>query len=63
MKRLNSDGKFEFGIYEVFYDEQGNVKSSTRDSLTPTCSSEEDLKYELEIMMEAFRKETLLYRP
>ncbi|BDD05593.1 hypothetical protein [Aureibacter tunicatorum] len=62
LKRRNSDGDFEFGIYEVYYDENGNVKGWTKDSLTPTCSDEENLKYELqERMMKAFEKETLTY--
>ena len=61
MKRKNDQGHFDFGIYEVFYDDNGNVHGATGNSLTPVCGSEDDLKEELKIMMEAFDKETLTY--
>ena len=61
MKRENNEGQFEFGIYEVFYDDNGKVIASTENSLTPVCDSEEDLRIELNIMMKAFDKETLTY--
>ena len=61
MKRKNNQGQFDFGIYEVFYDDNGKVKSWTENSLTPVCDSEEDLKEEIKIMMNAFQKETLTY--
>ncbi len=62
MKRLNNEGKYEFGIYEVYYDDNNYVQGWTENSLTPVCSSEEDLLYELELMKEAFKKESLTYK-
>jgi hypothetical protein len=62
MKRKNETGEYEFGIYEVYYDEKGNIESWTENSITPTCASEEDLNSELVLMLEAFKKETILYR-
>ncbi len=61
MKRLNNSGDYEFGIYEVYYDDKGNVTGCTENSITPTCSSEKDLLFELETMKEAFKKETILF--
>ena len=46
MKRKNSEGDYDFGIYEVYYDDNGKVKGWTEDSMTPVCSSSDDLKYE-----------------
>lgn len=60
MKRIN-DGQFEFGIYEVHYDDNGKVQGWTENPLTPTHESEKDLKSELKRMMTAFEKETLTY--
>ena len=63
MKREISDQEVEFGIYEVHYNEKGEVQGYSADSMTPTCGSEEDLKYELkERMLKAFQKETLVYK-
>ena len=61
MKRKNEAGEYDFGIYEVFYDENGKVVSWTEESMTPVCPSEEDLEYELNLMREALKKDTLLY--
>lgn len=61
MKREINPKEFEFGIYEVYYDDNGKVNSWTEESLTPTCDSEEGLFIELELMKEAFKKEILLY--
>jgi hypothetical protein len=60
MKRKNDEGGFDFGIYEVFYDDNGKV-SWTENSLTPLCDSADELKEELRIMMDAFDKETLIF--
>lgn len=62
MKRKNSEGDYEFGVYEVYYDEKGNVSSWTTKSLTPTCSSAEDLEHEMNVMMKAFKQETIEYK-
>jgi hypothetical protein len=62
MKRKNDSGEYDFGIYEVYYDDNGEIISSTVNSMTPVCPSEEDLAYELTLMQEAFKKETLIYK-
>lgn len=59
MKRKNESGEYEFGIYEVYYDKNGNIESWTENSLTPVCTSEEGLLDELNLMLDAFKKETL----
>lgn len=62
MRREVAPGEFEYGIYEVYYDDEGNVSGYTKNSMTPTVDSVEDLKYELEIrMMKAFDLETIDY--
>jgi hypothetical protein len=61
MKRKNDQGQFDFGVYEVFYDDNGKIARWTENSVTPTCESENDLKSEIKIMMDAFDKETLTY--
>jgi len=59
MKRKNDQGQCVFGIYEVFYDDDGKLKGWTENSLTPVCESEDDVKAEMKIMMGAFDLETL----
>lgn len=61
VKRKIQNGQHEFAIYEVYYDETGKVVSMTQNPLTPACSSEEDLLYELNVMMKAFKEDTLDY--
>ena len=61
IKRMTEIGEYEFAIYEVYYDEAGNVSRWTENPLTPNCLSEDALRHELTIMMEAFKKETLEY--
>lgn len=61
MKRKIDHSNYEFGIYEVYYDDNGVIKGCTVNALTPTRESREDLKLELELMKEAFKKEVLDY--
>lgn len=61
MKRKNEKGEYDFGIYEVFYDDNGKVVSWTQESMTPVCSSEDGLDHELNLMRETLKKDTLLY--
>lgn len=61
MKRKNNEGQYEFGIYEVHYDNNNKVECWTENPLTPTHESIESLKSELSRMMTAFEKETLPY--
>jgi len=62
MKHKNSDSEFEYGVYEVYYNENGEVKGYTENSMTPTVDSPEGLKKELEIMLKAFDQEILEYK-
>jgi hypothetical protein len=61
MKHLNEEGNYEFGIYEVYYDDNGKVVGWTAESLTPVFESEKVLQEELNNMMQAFKEETLLH--
>ena len=61
MKREISKGEFEFGIYEVYYNEDGTINGYTKDSLVPVVDSADGLKHEMEIMMKAFDKVVLKY--
>jgi hypothetical protein len=61
MKRKNESGEYEFGIYEVYYDKNGNIESWTENPLTPVCPSEEGLLYELNLMLDALKKDTLIH--
>jgi hypothetical protein len=61
MKRKNQSGEYDFGIYEVYYDDKGSVVSWTKEPITPVSPSEEGLDHELNLMREALKKETLLY--
>lgn len=62
MKRKISESEFEFGIYEVYYNEDGSVKGYTENSLTPVVDNPEGLKREIEIMLKAFDQEILDYK-
>lgn len=61
MKREISEDVFEYGIYEVYYDDDGAVSSWTENSMTPTVDSPEGLREELEIMKKAFDLDVLDY--
>ena len=61
MKREVSQNEFEFGIYEVFYNEDGTIKGYTQDSLVPVVDSIHGLKQELGVMLKAFDKDVLNY--
>lgn len=62
MKRKTSETDFEFGIYEVYYNEDGSIQGYTKNSLTPVVDSPEGLKYELQVMLKAFDKKILEYQ-
>lgn len=62
MKRKISDSEFEYGIYEVYYDENGIVQGCTENSMVPTVDNPEGLKHEIEIMLKAFDQEILEYK-
>jgi metal-sulfur cluster biosynthetic enzyme len=61
MKKLNEQGEYEFGIYEVHYDDNDKVISHTMDPITPVCPSAEKLEEEIEIMKKAFKLDILNY--
>lgn len=60
IKHLNEDGEYEFGIYEVYYDNNGKVVGWTAQSLTPVYESAEMLLEELDNMKNAFKEEILI---
>ena len=62
MKKKNVVGDYEFGIYEVYYDDNGNVNGWTKDSMIPVLPSEDDLRCTLDMMKAALNKETLIYK-
>jgi len=62
MKRKTAESEFEFGIYEVYYNEDGSVKGCSENSLTPVVDNPEGLKHEIEIMLKAFDHEILEYK-
>ena len=59
MKRKTSESEFEFGIFEVYYNEDGSIKGHTENSLTPVVDNLVGLKHEIEIMLKAFDQEVL----
>ena len=50
--RIGKNGS-DFGIYEVFYDDDNRIQGWTAESLVPTCDSAEGLREELTLMMRA----------
>lgn len=62
LKRKNESGEYEFGIYEVYYDNNENIESWTENPLTPVCASEEGLLEEMNLMLDALKKDTLIYK-
>jgi hypothetical protein len=53
------DGEDIFGIHEVYYDEQGNVKNWTINTLGPQGETYEELIEDLSMWMTAFDKPLL----
>lgn len=58
---MNEEGEYEFGIYEVYYDDNGKVVGWTESPVSPVCPSAEELLQELDSMKEAFKQETLTH--
>jgi len=61
MKKINDCGDAEFGVYEVYYHENGVVKGYSLNSVTPTAESLEALKTDLGLMSESLSKDVLTY--
>ena len=61
MKREISENEFEFGIYEVYYNENGKINGWTEESIVPVVDNKEGLKSEVVEMLKAFNSETILY--
>lgn len=50
--RVGKNGS-DFGIFEVFYDDDNRIQGWTEESLVPTCGSVDGLREELNLMMRA----------
>ncbi|MFM8833608.1 MAG: hypothetical protein ACKOEV_08270 [Cytophagales bacterium] len=59
ISRTNETGQAEYGIYEVFYIDDGSVKGWTKESLTPPSASLAELKEDLELMVAACQLEPI----
>jgi hypothetical protein len=59
LKFKNGSGGTEVGIFEVIYNDIGDIISWTSNSITPTCETVEDLEFELELIKSAFNKSVL----
>lgn len=59
IKHTHENGQVEFGIYEVFYFDDGSVKGWTKEPLTPTSPSLAELKEDLNLMVAACEAEPL----
>lgn len=61
MKRTYENGEEEFGLYEVYYDENGQPNGWSADARPITAESLEGLKWVQEKFAEALEKPVLLY--
>ncbi|MFM8744255.1 MAG: hypothetical protein ACKODM_13160 [Cytophagales bacterium] len=59
ISRTNETGQAEYGIYEVFYFDDGSVMGRTKESLTPASASLTELKADLKLMVAACEVEPL----
>jgi len=60
MKRVFDCEEF-YGIYEVFYNKKGEIKSHSTEPVEPHGNTLEELKQDIEWMLEATKKEVLDY--
>ena len=51
----------DYGVYEVYYDQEGNPHSMSEDPITPTAESLQDLSDTLQLFLEALQKDALNY--
>jgi hypothetical protein len=61
MKRVFENGDSEYGIHEVYYDNNDKVKAWTENAIAPTGDDIKELKQTLERMALAAKKPILDY--
>ena len=59
IKSIDQTGEVNFGIHEVYYDENNIPHSCTAEPIVLTAESIEDLKADLELINKAFSKPVL----
>lgn len=62
IKRENPSGEVTYGIYEVHYDMEGNLKGHTENPISVIGESIEDLKFDIENLKESLNKDVLTYQ-
>jgi len=61
LEREYTDGTKWLGIYEVYYDDEGNPQYCSSMPVAPYGDNLEDIAGDLQSMIEAISKPTLLY--
>ena len=62
IKREQSSGEVTYGIYEVYYDLEGNVRGHTENPISVIGESIDDLKFDIENLKESLNKDVLTYQ-
>ena len=62
IKRENPSREVTYGIYEVHYDMEGNLKGHAENPISVIGESIEDLKFDIENLRESLNKDILTYQ-
>jgi len=62
IKREQSSGEVTYGIYEVYYDLEGNMRGHTETPISVIGESIDDLKFDIENLRESLNKDILTYQ-
>ncbi len=59
LKKLDMEGNYQYGIYEVYFDDDGTIMGHTDEALSPMELSINELKQTLKAMIKGLDKEIL----
>tara|TARA_B100001287_G_C22190855_1_gene303447 strand:- start:42 stop:314 length:273 start_codon:yes stop_codon:yes gene_type:complete len=62
IKRENPSGEVTYGIYEVHYDMEGNLRGHSENPISIIGESIEDIKFDIENLTKSLQKDILTYQ-
>ena len=62
IKRENPSGEVKYGIYEVHYDMEGNLRGHSENPISIIGESIEDIKFDIENLTKSLQKDILTYQ-
>ncbi len=62
IRRENPSGEVTYGIYEVHYDMEGNLRGHSENPISVIGGSIEDIKFDIENLTKSLNKDILTYQ-